>query len=366
MSENALTSKQLRSALTRCIDTKRPAFIWGPPGIGKSDLIAQITKEKGGHMIDLRMGQLDPMDLRGIPVPNKETGTMEFYPLGDLPTKELAEEYPLVVLFLDELTSAPPSVLAAGYQLVLDRKIGKYELPDNVVVIAAGNRDSDKGVTFRMPTPLANRFTHFEMRTDFDSWFEWAIEHRIHKDIVGFLSFSKKDLYDFDPKQSGRVFATPRSWTFTSELISGGNIDDTTMKHLIAGTVGEGMAISLMAYRKISGKLPNPVDVLNGRVMKLDTDEASAMYSLTISMCYELQDFTRSAAYKEKNGDDVFHDMCDNFFRFMMENFDKELVIMGARVAIKTYNLPINTTKLNYFDEFYDRFGHYIVNVSKN
>ena len=102
------------------------------------------------------------------------------------------------------MNSAAPSVQAAAYQLILNRKVGQYKLPDNVLICAAGNREADKGVVYRMPAPLANRFIHLEMKPEFDDWFEWAVENNIHKDVVGYLTFSKKDLYDFDPKSPSR------------------------------------------------------------------------------------------------------------------------------------------------------------------
>ena len=165
-----VTASQARKSLLKAFQVKRPLFLWGPPGIGKSELVEGITNELGGLMIDLRLGQMEPTDIRGIPFYNKETNTMEYAAPGDLPDEETASQYPIVVLFLDEMNSAPASVQSAAYQLILNRRVGKYRLPDNVVMVAAGNRESDKGVTYRMPTPLANRFIHQEMKVDFASW----------------------------------------------------------------------------------------------------------------------------------------------------------------------------------------------------
>jgi hypothetical protein len=225
-------------------------------------------------------------------------------------------------------------------------------------MVAAGNRESDKGVTFRMPTPLANRFVHQEMRVDFASWQEWAVKHNIHKDVVGYLSFAKQDLYDFDAKSASRAFATPRSWTFVSQLLDEGDDDDTTM-NLIAGTVGEGLAVKFMTHRKVAGRMPNPADILNGKVKDLNVKEVSAMYSLVISMCYELK-----GAVETKVEDKKFHEMSDNFFGYMMKNFETELVVMGARIALTTYNLPFQPSKLKNFDEFHQRYGKYILQAS--
>ena len=132
------------------------------------------------------------------------------------------------------------------------------------------------------------------------------------------------------------------------------------MTNLIAGTVGEGLAIKFMAHRKFAQKMPNPTDILNGKVTGLEVREVSAMYSLVISMCYELKD-----ALDNDVSNDDFHKMADNFFRFMIDNFEVELVVMGARVALTTYKLPLQPTKLKNFDEFHKKYGKYILNASE-
>jgi hypothetical protein len=210
-----------------------------------------------------------------------------------------------------------------------------------------------------MPTPLANRFIHQEMKCDFASWQEWAVNHNVHKDVVGYISFAKQDLYDFDAKSASRAFATPRSWSFVSEILSDEDGDDDTIMNLIAGTVGEGLAVKFMAHRKVAGRMPKPEDILSGKVDTLDVKEVSAMYSLVISMCYELK-----GAIERKVADKDFHSMADNFFAYMMKNFETELVVMGARIALTTYNLPFQPTKLKNFDEFHKKYGKYILQAS--
>lgn len=359
VSENrTVTSVEARTCIERAFAVQRPVFLWGPPGIGKSELVQSICDDMGGHMVDLRLGQMEPTDIRGIPFYNKAVGKMDWAPPIDLPDQELADKYPVVVLFLDEMNSAPPSVLAAAYQLILNRGVGKFKLPDNVVLIAAGNRESDKGVTFRMPTPLSNRFVHLEMRVDFDSWFEWAVMNKVHKDVVGYLNFAKNDLYDFKPKSSSRAFATPRSWVFVSQLIADENLSKKTVVDLVSGTVGEGLAVKFAAHRKVAGKMPNPSDILAGKVTKLEVQEISAMFSLVISMCYELKNAIDNGIIGED-----FHKLADNFFKFMMDNFETELAVMGAKVALMTYELPILPNKLKNFDRFYKLYAKYIISV---
>jgi hypothetical protein len=254
---------------------------------------------------------------------------------------------------MDEMNSAAPAVQAAAYQLVLNRRVGTYKLPDNVLIVAAGNREADKGVTYRMPAPLANRFLHLELEVDFEDWFVWATDNRIHKDVAGYLQFSKKDLYDFDPKSGSRSFATPRSWTFVSDLLSDEDVDNETLSDLVSGAVGEGLAIKFMAHRKVAGKMPKPEDILSGKVKTMETKEISAMYSLTVSLCYELKDANEK---QPKNWDS----MVNNFFRFIMDNFETELVIMGTKLALTQYQLPLDPDRISCFDEFHSKYGKYI------
>ena len=361
-----VTLRGAEKSIRRAMKRKRPIFVWGPPGIGKSDLMEQITGSfKKGWLIDLRMALMEPTDLRGIPYYNQAENTMSWAHPVDLPTAEQAEEYDIVILFLDELNSAPMATQAAAYQLVLNGRIGTYKLPDNCVIVAAGNRETDRGVTYRMPSPLANRFVHVEVAADFDVWQEWAVENQIHPDVLGYLTFSKNDLYNFDAGSNERSFATPRSWVFVSELLQEEDGDpdmaESEITDLVAGTVGEGLAVKFNAHRKHSGKLPNPSDILDGTVTKLEVKEVSAMYSLTISMCYELRDAYKKA--KKQNPGKEWHAMCDNFFRFMMDNFLTEVTVMGAKMALTNYNLPLVPGKLKSFDEFHKRFGKYVISA---
>ena len=342
-----------KSALRHAFKKRRPLFIWGPPGIGKSDAIHQLGTELNAHVIDVRLSLWEPTDIKGIPYFNSVDNTMSWAPPVELPNEELASKHEHIILFLDEMNSAPPSVQAAAYQLVLNRKVGTYKLPDNVFIVAAGNREADKGVTYRMPAPLANRFVHLELRVDFEDWLNWAIDNKIHKDVVGYLSFAKQDLYDFDPKTASRSFATPRSWAFVSELLDD-ELGEGTLADLVSGAVGEGTGVKFMAHRKVAGRMPNPSDILAGKVTELKVKEISAMYSLTVSMCYELKD---AADKKVKDWDKV----ADYFFRFMMDNFETELVVMGAKVALTNYDLPIDASRMKNFDEFHDRFGKYVI-----
>lgn len=343
---------EAKAAIRKCFKVNRPAFMWGPPGIGKSDIVHQIGAEQGREVIDVRLSLWEPTDIKGIPFYNPNSNSMEWAPPIELPSDPDSD----AILFLDELNSAAPATQAAAYQLVLNRRVGTYNLPKGVSIVAAGNRETDKGVTYRMPAPLANRFLHLEVKVSFDDWQEWAIKNRMHEQVIGYIGYAKQDLYDFDPRSSSRSFATPRSWSFVSDLLMDDDLPESTLTDLVSGAIGDGLALKFMAHRKIASQLPRPEDILKGNVSKLNIKEISAMYSLTVSMCYELQ-----AASQKKAPD--WDEQADRFFRFMMDNFPTEISVMGAKVALTQYELPFDAGKLKNFDEFHEKFAKYIISA---
>jgi hypothetical protein len=351
----SVTPNEAKRSLRKCLKIKRPVFIWGAPGIGKSDIVKQLGDESNREVIDVRLSLWEPTDIKGIPYYNSDKGTMTWAPPSELPT----DPESTAILFLDELNSAAPATQAAAYQLILNRRVGTYILPKGVSIVAAGNRDSDKGVTYRMPAPLANRFLHLELKTSFDDWLQWATNNTVNEQVVGYLGFAKQDLYDFDPRSGSRSFATPRSWSFVSELLEDDDLDENTLTDLVAGAVGEGLAVKFMAHRKVAKQMPNPLDILKGTVDKITIKEISAMYSLTISMCYELRD----AAEKTPK---EFDKMADNFFKFIMDNFPTELVVMGAKIALTQYDLPFDPHAMDNFDKFHKVYGKYIHAANAN
>ena len=366
--ELAVRASTVRPIVERAMAAGRPIFLWGPPGIGKSELVETITNELPGnnHMIDMRLALMEPTDLRGYPFRNPETNTMEWSPPADLPSAEFASQYDTVVVFLDELNSAPPSVQAASYQLILNGRIGQYVVPKNVRFVAAGNRETDRGVTFRMPAPLANRFRHINMEVNFEDWQQWAVNNDIHQDVVGYLSYAKQDLFDFDPKTSSQAFATPRSWSYVSEILNVKGFAEADRKEQLAelaGAIGEGMAIKFNEHRKIASDLPNPSDILNGKVKELNSKvakEISAKYSLVVGLAYEVNEVYKTTG----KVDDKLSVMLNHMIRFAFNNFEPEMVIFALKTLMKDYKIVFNFRKVLDKDvqaTFNDKYLKYIV-----
>ena len=330
---------------------KRPMMIWGPPGIGKSDLIAGVCNEYANSLlIDVRLPLWEPTDIKGIPYYSANDNTMKWAPPTELPSEELAAQYDTIFLFLDELNGGAPAVQAAAYQLILNRKVGTYKLPDNVVIVAAGNRETDKGVTYRMPKPLANRFLHYEVRVDFQDWFDWAVVHNQHPDVLGYVTTFKEDLYKFDAGSAERSFATPRMWEFVSDTIQDvGDFNEEEVTDMVAAGIGEGLALKFKAHRQVAAQLPNPTDILDGKVKELKTDNISAKYSLTTALCYELKD-----SFDNKKDEMT---RFDNFLEFVQNNFEAEMVVMACTIALGKYAIRPKFNQLKNWKGFIAKYG---------
>lgn len=211
-------------------------FLWGPPGLGKSESVAQVAKELGWKIIDLRLSQLNPVDLRGLPIVDRRKNVAKWLPPEFLPKQNKERG----ILFLDELNNAPLSVQAAAFQLILDKRLGDYEFPDNWRMVAAGNREGESTSVFRLPAPLANRFIHIEVAPDFSVWKKWAVANDIDKRIIDFLEARPKFLFRA-PRGNQKTFPSPRAWVFASQLIKGRK-DKVMAERLLSTAIGASVA----------------------------------------------------------------------------------------------------------------------------
>ncbi len=266
---------QVISSLHTLTQIKQPIFLWGAPGIGKSQIVAQVAREKNFNLIDIRAVLLDPVDLRGLPRITSD-GQAKWCPPSFLPREDSQEKG---IVFLDELNAAPPLVQAACYQLVLDRRIGEYQLPDGWTVVAAGNGEKDRAVTHRMPTALANRMVHIEMQTSVEDWLLWAERAEIRKEIIAFLRFRPMLLHDFDPQSQSKAFASPRSWEFISKILDACAHEDVEYE-LFQGTVGLAAATEFIGFLKIWRDLPTVEDILNAPTSITIPNDPATLYAL--------------------------------------------------------------------------------------
>ncbi|MBT3307981.1 MAG: AAA domain-containing protein [Gammaproteobacteria bacterium] len=237
-----------------------PVMLWGPPGVGKSDMVAQIAAQGDGGVVDIRLSQMEPSDLRGIPF-HKE-GLVEWSIPALLPDVSRHGEHG--ILFLDEITSAPPTVSAAAYQLILDRRLGEYQVPEGWAIFAAGNRQGDRGVTYAMPAPLANRFSHYELEVNLDDWVAWAWSQGVDERVIAFLRFRPELLFDFDPAHNPVAFPTPRSWEFAHRALQKFSDEPQLLRGALQGCVGSAAGIELTAFVDNLHNLPDLDQILSG------------------------------------------------------------------------------------------------------
>ena len=236
------------------------------------------------------------------------------------------------ILFLDELSAAPQSVQAAAYQITLDRVVGEHRLPENCIVIAAGNRTTDKSVAFKMPKALANRLLHIEVEGSFASWKKWAIRAGIHDKVIGFLSFRQSYLMGFDAVSNDLAFPTPRSWEMVSNLLSGVSSDVDQMYSMIAGLVGTGVAVEFRTWASVYKDLPSIEDIFAGKMPALPQN-TDAMYALTAAMTVyarahqdDLGQIANSIRYAERMPPD-FSTVLLKDYQYLSEGYQK--VLMG-------------------------------------
>jgi len=271
-----MNAKNLKRSLSALVSKKVPAFLWGAPGIGKSSIVKQIAEEANVAFIDLRLALMDPTDLKGIPFYDKESHTALWAPPAFLPKEGEG------ILFLDELNSAPPSVQSSAYQLILDRRVGEYELPDGWAIVAAGNREGDRGVTYRMPAPLANRFVHFELDVSVEDWRDWAYKSKVDERIIAYISYKNEHLFTFDAKSDVKSFATPRSWEYVANILSA-DMPKELLLDTISGTVGKDVAVSFLSFIRVVDRLPNIEDILEAKE-KTQSDEVDVLYALSAGL----------------------------------------------------------------------------------
>jgi len=294
---------KLYEALHALIGERVPLHIWGACGVGKSQIVHQVANDLDCAFLDVRAVQLDPVDLRGLP--RISADQTEWVPPKFLPTTGKG------ILFLDELTSAPQMTQAGCYQLVLDRRLGEYQLPDGWAVIAAGNPASERGVHFAMPRPLRNRFVHLDLEPDLDDWSKWAVKAQIRPEIVAFLRFKPELLHEAEASSDANAWPTPRSWEMASRVLSGvarrtnARLLSGTSEfeaQLLDGTVGQAAASELVAFLRLFRELPSIDEILLNPAMAKVPSEPSAQIAIATALGRVLSDSSvaRGITYLER------------------------------------------------------------------
>ena len=291
-----------RAAILAYIQADIPCFVWGAPGIGKSDVVASIAAELDFGLVDERLSTLESVDLRGLPTLQEKSVVWAVPAMfeairafGDRP----------VILFLDELVNASPSMQAATYQLILNRRIGPHVLGDNVRIVAAGNRQSDRAAANRMPSALANRFAHVDVEADAGIWRAWAERAGIHPMVCAFIGFRPNLIHDMKDVNA-RAFPTPRSWVQVAKIA---NAPEAIRPALVAGLVGQSCAAEFEAFIQIWSRVPKLATIVadpDGAPVASESDPA-LLYatSVMLSRGATRQNFAAIVRYVERMPQDL-------------------------------------------------------------
>ena len=326
----------------------------GAPGIGKSEIISQIGKKYGYKVIDIRLAQMSEVEISGLIYPNRERTKTIWLSPEVLPDEK--RDGPRTILLLDEITSCTKRVQVAAYQLILDRRIGQYVLPEGTMVIALGNREDDDGVYIRLAGPLADRFEIHYIEPDFQTWKnDYAIPHNIHKFVMDYLTVKPEALHTQIPGDSNIVFATPRSWTRVSDILKYDcNMESRVVQHKIVGNVGEKEGLQFIEYCKHSEKLVSADDfIYNGAAAPENPDELHILINGIVGKCAFLPS-VRSEQELSEAQEKTLQDCLHALFRIPKAEF----IVMGLRNLLQMNRGIVKSIFLQLDDENCLRFLH--------
>jgi hypothetical protein len=258
------TAKQLPTLLGRVLSTGRVPMIHGSPGTGKSDIAKKLASENNLYLIDMRLSQMTPTSLNGFGRINVQSNKSEFIPFAEFPLvgDKVPEGYDGWLLFLDELPSAVPQVIAAAYKLILDRMIGSVKLHPDCYMIAAGNKATDGAIVNKTGTAMQSRMIHLELGTDKDAFIEWGSKNGIDFRLLAYINFKPSVITSFDPNHKDYTFTCPRTVEFGSDLIKDRPVLDHDDLTLLAGCLGEGNAMEFYGFCDIFQDLPTIKEIV--------------------------------------------------------------------------------------------------------
>jgi hypothetical protein len=260
MSDNivTVTPTEFLGFLEEHFKTKRPMFVRGGPGVGKSSIIKQFCEAKKIGYVDLRVLYYDPTDLKGMPHLNVKDRTTEWFTPSELPTEGEG------CMVLEELNAAPPLTQAACYQLLFERQIADYKFPDGWFIVATGNRLQDKAVVNKIPSPLVSRFaSHVTLDVSVDDWTSYAVQKNLAPEVIAFFRLRRELLNGFDPAKwtPDTPYCCPRTAEFLAEKVAACAPNNPSLAQ-IASCVGAGTGAEFFGFLDIYKEVPSLEQIL--------------------------------------------------------------------------------------------------------
>lgn len=303
----------------------------GAPGVGKSQVIRQIGDRFGYKVIDIRLAQMSEVEIGGLIYPNKERTKTVWLAPDILPNEE--RDGKNTILLLDEITSCPKRVQVAAYQLILDRRIGQYRLPEGTYVVALGNREDDDGVYIKLAGPLADRFEIHYIEPDFHSWkYDFALKNDVHPFVVDYLTWRPEALHNQDPESDELVFATPRSWVRVSDILKiDSDVSKAVVRHKIIGNVGEEEGTRFVEYCREHKPVVTADDFISGKAAAPeDPEELSA---LTLGIVSRAPHITGADSFEGMGEKD--RGQLEAVIRALVKLPEPEYTIIGLKELLK-------------------------------
>ena len=241
------------------IESNVSVFLHGKPGCGKSDRVKQLDPD----FIELNLSHLDPELLDGL-AGEKDGKAVHIKPpwLEELEAKCQEEPDKIHILFLEELTNASQMMQSKAYGIALDKKVaGRWRIPENARVVAAGNELEDSLVANEMAEPLYDRFAHVNIETTVEGWLEWAVtpesfyerldykkqeepRQKIHPAIYAFIAYKGDEVLRTPyNRENPQPHADPRRWKMASDMLYASNNPNT-----IRAIVGEDLTRDFISF----------------------------------------------------------------------------------------------------------------------
>ena len=309
----------------------------GAPGVGKSQIIRQIGEKYGYKVIDLRLAQMSEVEIGGLIYPNEDRTKTRWLSPEVLPDEE--RDGPKTILLLDEITSCPKRVQIAAYQLILDRRVGQYTLPEGTFVVGLGNREDDDGVYIRLAGPLADRFEIHYIDVDFKTWkYDFAIPFKIHPYVMRYLNFKPSALHTQSADSDSMVFATPRSWERVSDILKiDDDLNNQTVVYKIAGNIGLGETMQFVKFITDNNYSVTAEDFLNGKTAPpADPSEAAILTNALV----EHVSFIRNIASAEDLGAERKNELL-RVLKAMFRLGQAEYTVVGLRDLLELNRLLV-------------------------